>query len=151
MKIGGFITMQEDKMGGCDSLWFYAGLYNNDTGVKLTVSYSLDSGDTWTPIVSDLTFNAGEWKRYGYEVKRDGFIRLKFETQAGNQNKRINLDDIQMSDFGTGDALRDIEWNFGSDDMAVYTLDGRYLGTSLPATRGIYIIRQGDRITKVRK
>ena len=151
MKIGGFITMQEDKIGGCDSLWFYAGLYNNDTGVKLTVSYSLDSGDTWTPIVSDLTFNAGEWKRYGYEVKRDGFIRLKFETQAGNQNKRINLDDIQMSDFGTGDALRDIEWTFDSDDVAVYTLDGRYLGTSLPAIRGIYIIRQGDKMKKIMK
>ena len=151
MQIGGSITMQEDKVGGCDSLWFYAGLYSKDTGVKLTVSYSLDEGTSWTPVISELAFTSGEWKRYGYKIDRDGLIRLKFETQAGNQNKRINIDDIQMSDYGTSDALRDIEWTYDSDATAVYTLDGRYIGTSVPANRGIYIIRQGDRIMKVKK
>lgn len=151
MKIGGSITMQDDKLGGCDSLWFYAGLYNKDTGVKLTVSYSLDGGDVWTPVVSNLEFVNGEWKRYGYEIKRDGLIRLKFETQAGNQNKRINLDDIQMSDYGSSDGLLKIDGLSGSDAMAVYTLDGRYIGNAMPARRGIYIVRQGDRIMKIRR
>lgn len=143
--------MQDDKLGGCDSLWFYAGLYNKDTGVKLTVSYSLDGGDVWTPVVSNLEFVNGEWKRYGYEIKRDGLIRLKFETQAGNQNKRINLDDIQMSDYGSSDGLLKINGLSSSDAVAVYTLDGRYIGNTMPARRGIYIVRQGNRITKVRK
>ena len=142
--------MLEDKSLGCDSLWFWAGLYNKDTGVKLTVSYSLDQGVSWTPVVNDLAFTNGEWNRYGYKIDQEGDIRLSF-TAMGTSGMRVNLDDIQMSDYGTGDAIRDIECSFGSDDMAVYSLDGRYLGTSLPAARGIYIIRQGDQVKKVRK
>jgi hypothetical protein len=151
MRIGGSITMQDDKLGGCDSLWFYAGLYNKDTGVKLTVSYSLDGGSTWMPVVSELTFTAGEWRRYGYKIDRDGFLRLKFETQAGNQNKRINIDDIQMSDYGTSDALRELEWAFSQEPIVVYTIDGRYVGTTLPARAGIYLVRQGDTMKKIMK
>ena len=150
MKIGGSMVMQEDKLGGCDSLWFYAGLYNKDTGVQLTVSYSLNGGQSWVPVVNNLSFVNGEWKRYGYKINRDGLIRLKFETQAGTQNKRINIDDIQMSNYGTSDALTDIEWISGSEDIEVYTLDGRYIGTVLPARSGIYIVRQGDRVMKVK-
>lgn len=150
LKVGGEARMLEDKSLGCDSLWFWAGLYNKDTGVKLTVSYSLDQGVSWTPVVNDLAFTNGEWNRYGYKIDQEGDIRLSF-TAMGTSGMRVNLDDIQMSDYGTGDAIRDIECSFGSDDMAVYSLDGRYLGTSLPAARGIYIIRQGDQVKKVRK
>ena len=41
------IMMTTDKVNGCDSLWFYAGSYGNDTGVKMTVSYSVDAGKAW--------------------------------------------------------------------------------------------------------
>ena len=149
MKTGGSMTMQDDKLGGCDSLWFYAGLYNKDTGAKLTVSYTLDGGSTWTPVVNDLAFTNGEWKRYGYEIRRDGLLRLKFEA-SGNKDKRINIDDVQMSNYGTIDAVPFIEEAAYSDVMAVYTLDGRYVGSVIPARRGIYIVRQGNRVMKVK-
>ena len=55
-----------------------------------------------------------------------------------------------MSNYGTSDALTDIEWISGSEDIEVYTLDGRYIGTVLPARSGIYIVRQGDRVMKVK-
>ena len=100
MKSGGSITMLEDKPAGCDSLWFYAGLYNQDTGVLLTVSYSLDGGLSWTPVVEDLAFTKGEWKRYGYELRQSGDIRLMFEA-TGTKDKRINIDNVQMSDYTT--------------------------------------------------
>ena len=47
--------MKDDKLNGCDSLIFYAGPYNKDTGAKLTVSYSLDGGQVWIPVVKELT------------------------------------------------------------------------------------------------
>lgn len=147
MKIGGAVTMQEDKLGGCDSLWFYAALYNKDTNVALTVSYSLDMGETWTPVVSDLAVTS-DWTRYAYQINRDGAIRLKFETQAGNQNRRINLDDIQMSNYISSDHVSILRR--GDDDApSVYALDGRYLGAKLPARRGLYIVRQGHQLKKV--
>ncbi len=146
----GYIEMLEDKSDGCDSLWFYAGLYGSkDAGVKLSVYYSIDHGELWTAVVEDIEM--GDWQRYGYKLAVQGDIRLRFVNNGSTNNKRSNLDDIQMSDYGTSDALHDIEWTSGSDNIAVYTLDGRYVGSTLPARRGIYIIRQGDRILKLKK
>ena len=74
-------------------------------GVKLSVEYSLDGGMTWLPVANNLAFNKGEWKRYGYKLDVDGLVRLKFSV-TGTSSKRINVDDIQMSDYGTGDGVR---------------------------------------------
>ena len=54
LRYKGTIEMQEDKPSGCDSLWFYAGLYKNDKGVKLSVYYSIDEGESWTLIAQDI-------------------------------------------------------------------------------------------------
>ena len=138
MKIGGRLEMNEDKTEGCDSLSFYAGLYNKDTKPTLTVSYSLDGGQTWTPVVETLAFTNGEWKRYSYAIQQDGLIRLRFATQDGNENQRLNIDDIQMSNYkqsSSPDAISVID----ADDVnsQIFMLDGRRV--SKTASRGIYI------------
>ena len=145
MKVGGAVTMLEDKPAGCDSLWFYAGLYGTDTGVQLTVTYSLDSGLSWTPVVEELTL--GAWQRYAYKIERDGDIRLSFQA-LGTANKRLNLDDIQMSDYVRVVGIEDFDFTFSDAQVWVYTLDGRYVGTALPTTRGIYVVRRGTAVTK---
>ena len=96
MKSSGVIEMQTDKEGGCDSLWFYAGNYGNDTGATLKVSYSLDGGQTWEVVTDLLSFNG--WQRYGFAIEQPGSIRLQFKG-GGVANKRLNIDDIQMSHF----------------------------------------------------
>ena len=96
------IMMTTDKVNGCDSLWFYAGSYGNDTGVKMTVSYSSDGGQTWTRVVSSLAVSA--MKRYGYKINRNGNIRLKFESE-NTGNKRVNIDNVQMSDWADPDGI----------------------------------------------
>lgn len=96
IKSGGNITMLTEKAAGCNILSFYTGLYGNDTGLKLTAEYSVDGGSTWKTIVRDLA--VGTWKQYHYPVKADGNIRLRF-TCSGTSSKRINLDDIRMTDF----------------------------------------------------
>ena len=150
IKSGGAMTMTTDKEGGCDSLWFYAGLYGSDKGVLLTVTYSQDAGVTWTPVVSDLSFNQGEWQRYAYAIEREGNIRLRFAAQGGDKKNppRLNIDDIQMSSYTAATGLT-------APGMAadlpprVFTLDGRYVGTALPQRPGLYIIRKGNTMHKV--
>ena len=112
------VMMTTDKVNGCDSLWFYAGSYGNDTGVKMTVSYSIDGGQTWTKVVSSLP--VGTMKRYGYKINKDGNIRLKFESE-NTGNKRVNLDNIQMSDWEDPDGLNSVQ----SSDIIVHS-DGLY-------------------------
>ena len=121
------LEMMEDKTGGCDSLWFYAGRYGSDgSGATLTVSYSLDGGMSWVPVAEQLAFEAGEWNRYGYKLDVDGLIRLRFEV-SGTSGRRLNVDDIQMSDYSTGGTGVEASKVAGKseDDMVdVYTLGG---------------------------
>lgn len=121
------LEMEEDKTGGCDSLWFHAGLYGGkDTGVKLTVEYSTDGGMTWSPVAKDIEFEKGEWKRYGYKLGVDGLVRLRFGV-AGTSSKRVNVDDIQMSDYGAGDGVRRIPAAEPGGQVDVYTIGGIWL------------------------
>ena len=128
VKSGGVITtpahimMVTDKANGCDSLWFVAGSYGTDTGVKMTVSYSVDGGLTWTPVVSSLSVGAME--RYGYKINVDGNIRLKFQSE-NTGNKRVNLDNIQMSDFKNADGLAEMSNAESQKSNVKYDLSGR--------------------------
>ncbi len=118
------LEMTEDKTEGCDSLWFYAGLYGGkDTGVKLSVEYSLDGGMTWLSVAKDMAFDKGTWKRYGFKIDVDGLVRLKFSV-TGTSSKRLNVDDIQMSDYDKGDGARWIRAGNPDDWVDVYTLGG---------------------------
>ncbi|MCR5850968.1 MAG: endonuclease [Bacteroidaceae bacterium] len=128
VKSGGEITtpahimMLTDKVNGCDSLWFYAGSYGSDTGVKMSVSYSIDGGKTWTKVVSGLT--VGSMKRYGYKLNKDGNIRLKFEND-NTGNKRVNIDNIQMSDWEDPDGIESIQNSEFKIQNGIYDLSGR--------------------------
>ena len=142
------LEMLEDKAEGCDSLWFYAGLYGSDTGVKLTVSYSQDGGMSWEPVATDLEFRKGEWKRYGYKLDVDGLVRLKF-TATGSSSKRLNVDDIQMSDKEGEqvDGIRETLRDDADEIVEVYTLGGIKVRTAKrkEALRGLkpdyYIVK----------
>ncbi len=118
------IMMTTDKVNGCDSLWFYAGSYGNDTGVKMTVSYSIDAGNTWTNVVTSLP--VGEMKRYGYKINMDGNIRLKFESE-NTGNKRVNIDNVQMSDWEDPTSIQDLKVSKNLKDLndSMYDLSGR--------------------------
>lgn len=146
VKSGGVITtpayvmMTTDKANGCDSLWFCAGSYGNDTGVKMTVSFSTDGGQTWLPVVSSLP--VGEMKRYGYKINRDGNIRLKFESE-NTGNKRVNLDNVQMSDWEDPDGIEIVRNTQNKNQNGVYDLSGRKVVNSKAS--GPIIIKQGKK------
>ena len=135
------IMMTTDKVNGCDSLWFYAGSYGSDTGVKMTVSYSIDGGQTWTKVVSSLS--VGAMKRYGYKINKDGNIRLKFESE-NTGNKRVNLDNVQMSDWEDPDGIETIHNSKFIIHNSIYDLAGRKVANRKPS--GPIIIEQGKKM-----
>ena len=135
------IMMTTDKVNGCDSLWFYAGSYGSDTGVKMTVSYSIDGGQTWTKVVSSLS--VGAMKRYGYKINKDGNIRLKFESE-NTGNKRVNLDNVQMSDWEDPDGIETIHNSKFIIHNSIYDLSGRKVANRKPS--GPIIIEQGKKM-----
>lgn len=130
-----YIMMTTDKVNGCDSLWFYAGSYGKDTGVKMSVSYSIDGGQTWTKVASSLS--VGTMKRYGYKINKDGNIRLKFESE-NTGNKRVNIDNVQMSDWLDPDGIDLIHNAQFTIHNGIYDLSGRKVEHP---KRGIYIVK----------
>ncbi len=140
IKSTGVVEMRNDKTGGCDSLWFYAGNYNNDSGATLTVSYSLDSGQTWTELTTLQTFEG--WKRYGFAIQQPGNIRLQFRG-GGTSGKRLNIDDIQMSNYDEETGFSGPTPNPSRNGGEVYDLSGRRV--TAPHKPGIYI-RNGKKI-----
>ena len=135
MRAQGSIEMQADKSEGCDSLWFYTGLYNKDKGVRLSVYYSLDGGQQWTLVAPEM--EVGSWQRYGYELQVKGDIRLRFQCNASG-NKRINIDDVQMSDYRDPDFVRSID----NEQLRIedeFDLSGRRVAVK---SRGV-VIRNG--------
>ncbi|MBO4551035.1 MAG: endonuclease, partial [Bacteroidaceae bacterium] len=145
-----YIMMTTDKVNGCDSLWFYAGSYGNDTGVKMSVSYSVNGGQTWMKIAS---LAVGEMQRYGFEINRDGNIRIKFENE-NTGNKRVNIDNVQMSDWGDPVGLDIVQSSSQSSGAGgielkvpsgVYDLSGRKVKR---LQKGLYI--QADKNGKWR-
>ena len=146
VKSGGIITtpahimMVTDKVNGCDSLWFHAGSYGNDTGVKMTVSYSTDGGQNWTKVVSSLS--VGTMKRYGYKINKDGNIRIKFESE-NTGNKRVNIDNVQMSDWEDPDGIETIHNSEFIIHNGSYDLSGRKVMNRKSA--GPVIVEQGKK------
>ena len=135
-----YLMMTTDKVNGCDSLWFYAGSYGSDTGVKMTVSYSIDGGQSWTKIVSALS--VGAMKRYGYKINKDGDIRLKFEND-NTGNKRVNIDNVQMSDWEDPDGIERVESSKFKVENYSYDLNGRKVVKG--RTSSPIIIEQGKK------
>jgi len=133
-----YIMMTTDKVNGCDSLWFHAGSYGKDTGVKMSVSYSVDGGQTWMKIVSSLA--VGAMQRYGYKINRDGNIRLKFESE-NTGNKRVNIDNVQMSDWDDPDGLDIVQSSQFIIHGSVYDLSGRKVKR---LQKGLYIQADSD-------
>ena len=135
----GSIEMTDDKAEGCDSLWFYAGLYGKDTGVKLSAYYLVDGGDNWTPVFEDLELSA--WQRYGYKLDVKGDIRLRFVNNGSTNSKRSNLDDVQMSDYHNADGIYEMANVKCQMSDALFDLSGRRVTDK---QRGI-IIRSGHK------
>jgi len=127
-------------VNGCDSLWFYAGSYGNDTGVKMTVSYSTDGGQNWTKVVSSLS--VGTMQRYGYKINKDGNIRIKFESE-NTGNKRVNIDNVQMSDWEDPDGIETIHNSEFIIHNGSYDLSGRKVMNRKSA--GPVIVEQGKK------
>ena len=135
------IMMTTDKVNGCDSLWFCAGSYGNDTGVKMTVSYSVNGGQTWTKVVSSLS--VGTMQRYGFKINRDGNIRLKFESE-NTGNKRVNIDNVQMSDWEDPTGIETIQNSRFKIQNDIYDLSGRKVMSGKKSSL-IIIIEKGKK------
>ena len=98
------ITMLQDKPGGIGTLSFVYARYGSDQQVPHVAEYSTDGGENWIQIGDEFTGSASPVNFFA-EVNEanDARIRIRTVSDEGTLNRRTNIDDIALTDFGAAD------------------------------------------------
>ena len=102
MQGGGSITMAFDKAGGAGVVTISSAIYGTDTGpVSLTLEYSTNGGATFLPAPGSPQALTTTLTPYPFTLNVAGPVRLRIATSntVAASNPRINVDDLQITDF----------------------------------------------------
>ncbi|MBC8883882.1 hypothetical protein H9X57_12555 [Flavobacterium piscinae] len=97
------MTMLANKTNGIGNLSFLYRRYGTDAQVDWKVEYSINDGADWTQVGDVFTAAAtDEVQTFSaqLDINADVRIRIKRATETGTSNRRLNIDDIVMTDFG---------------------------------------------------
>lgn len=137
------MKMLQDKANGIGNISFYYRRYGTDQQVDWKVEYSTDGGLTWIQIGNAFTAPASDVvQQFSENVNVDGNVRIRIlrATPDGTINRRLNIDDINITNFGGTLPVATPAFNppsgqyFGSLDVTItcstpdasifYTTDG---------------------------
>lgn len=99
------MTMLQDKANGIGTISFYYRRYGTDAQVDWKVEYSTNGGSSWIQIGSAFTApSSDDVQLFSETVDVNGNIRIRIKraTEEGTVNRRLNIDDILVTDFGGG-------------------------------------------------
>ncbi len=102
---GSVMTMLENKNGGLGTISFSYRRYGTDIQVDWMVEYSTDDGANWTQIGDAFTAPASnDISTFNQTVNVTGNVRVRIKraTETGNANRRLNIDDITLTDYVGG-------------------------------------------------
>jgi len=96
------MTMLENKANGLGTLSFYYRRYGTDAQVDWKAEYSVDNGSSWTQIGSAFTAPASDTPSlFSEQVNVSGNVRIRIKraTESGTSDRRLNIDDIALTDY----------------------------------------------------
>jgi endonuclease G len=97
----GKITMAFDRTTGAGTVTINHASFGSDASSTWALFSSQSSGSTWTQVGTSRTTTAGSFSAATFTVNLSGTIRFEIRKLDGSAN-RINIDDIAITDFGTG-------------------------------------------------
>ncbi|MDG0974580.1 MAG: T9SS type A sorting domain-containing protein [Crocinitomicaceae bacterium] len=96
-------TMLQDKPNGIGTISFLYSEYGTDAQTSWRVEYSTDAGANWTQVGTDITATGGNASPSTFSetmnVLGNARIRVVEVTGAGTSNRRMNIDDITITDY----------------------------------------------------
>jgi len=98
------MTMLANKLNGVGTVSFSYRRYGTDTQVDWKVEYSTNDGSTWTQIGDSFTAPASnDLQTFSVNLNITGNIRIRIKraTESGTSNRRLNIDDISITDYAS--------------------------------------------------
>lgn len=96
------MTMTANKANGIGTISFNYRRYGTDAQLDWRVEYSTNDGGSWTQVGSDFTSPAdNDVQSFSQAVNVTGNVRVRIirGTLTGTANRRLNVDDITITDF----------------------------------------------------
>lgn len=121
---GAVIEMLEDKPNGIGSISFKYRRFGSDGAQQpWAVEYSTDGGESWTQAGSAFTADATvETFSHEVDVSGDARVRIRIDSTPGTTgNRRINIDDIVITDQVTSGGGGEEEGSVGAGDPYILT------------------------------
>ena len=97
----GHITMGFDRTAGAGTVTINHASFGSDTSGTWGLFFSQNQGSTWTQVGTSRSTTGGSFSTATFTVNLSGNIRFEIRKLDGGSN-RINIDDISITDFGTG-------------------------------------------------
>uniref|UniRef100_UPI00404A20C4 T9SS type A sorting domain-containing protein n=1 Tax=Flavobacterium sp. TaxID=239 RepID=UPI00404A20C4 len=120
------ISMLEDKTNGLGTLSFSYNRYGSDDQVAWKVEYSTDSGDSWVQLGESFTALAESTvQTFSEALNVEGNIRIRIlaDIETGTSNRRLNVDDITLTDFPSAGPVATINTSTNSIGSLNYVLN----------------------------
>lgn len=99
------MTMLANKPDGLGTISFSYRRYSTDAQVDWMVQYSTNNGSTWTQIGNTFTAPASnDVSTFNETVNVTGEVRVRIKraTETGSANRRLNIDDILLTNYSGG-------------------------------------------------
>jgi len=97
----GHITMGFDRTAGAGTVTIHHASFSSDASGTWALFSSQNGGGTWTQVGTSRSTTGGAFATATFTVNLAGNIRFEIRKLDGGAN-RINIDDISITDFGTG-------------------------------------------------
>jgi hypothetical protein len=102
------MTMNANKSNGIGTISFNYKRYGTDNQVAFMVEYSTDNGSTWTQAGGNFTAPGNnDIQTFSATVNVSGNIRIRIRTvsDTGTTNRRLNIDDITVTDYVVSNTI----------------------------------------------
>jgi endonuclease G len=97
----GRITMRFDRTTGAGTVTIHHASFGSDASGTWALFSSQNGGSSWTQVGTTRSTTGGSFSTATFTVNLSGTIRFEIRKLDGGAN-RINIDDITITDFGTG-------------------------------------------------
>lgn len=141
-----YTTMMFDKTGGAGVVSFNYGSYGGNSGGEFILQKSTNQGGSWVDVGTKVTVSTwnGTFHTYSVIVNESQDVRFRIAmTVTSNANTMVNIDDFQITDYGT----EQVSIPTSSSPTGIYETPQTVTLTSPTAGATIYYTTDGTAAT----